>query len=97
MVAQQIALRNPRAVRWLVLGATTPGGRRAETADEEVMAFFHGRAHRPREEAAWASVACNYGRRCATSTPIASPRTSATASPTVQRGGLPGPLMAADS
>ena len=64
MVAQQIALRHPRRVRSLVLGATTPGGRRAKTADEEVMAFFNGREHRPREEAAWASVAYNYGRRC---------------------------------
>ena len=64
MVAQQIALRHPRRVRSLVLGATTPGGRRAKTADEEVMAFFYNRDQRPREEAAWASVAYNYGRRC---------------------------------
>ncbi len=64
MVAQQIALRHPRRVRSLVLGATTPGGRRAKTADEEVMAFFFNRDQRPREEAAWASVAYNYGRRC---------------------------------
>src|SRR3954453_12715203 len=64
MVAQQIALRHPRRVRSLVLGATTPGGRRAETADEEVMSFFYNRAQRPREEAAWASFAYNYGRRC---------------------------------
>ena len=64
MVAQQIALRHPRRVRSLVLGATTPGGRRAKTADEEVMSFFYSRDQRPREEAAWASVAYNYGRRC---------------------------------
>src|SRR3954447_11835920 len=64
MVAQQIALRHPRRVRSLVLGATTPGGRRARLADEEVMAFFTGRGDLPREEAAWASVAYNYGRRC---------------------------------
>jgi pimeloyl-ACP methyl ester carboxylesterase len=64
MVAQQIALRHPRRVRSLVLGATTPGGRHAQSADEEVLAFFYNREHLPREEAAWASVAYNYGRRC---------------------------------
>ena len=64
MVAQQIALRHPRRVRSLVLGATTPGGRRARIADEEVMEFFRGRAQLSREEAAWASVPYNYGRRC---------------------------------
>src|SRR3954451_21170158 len=64
MVAQQIALRHRRRVRSLVLGATMPGGRQAQLADEEVMAFFGGRDERPREEAAWASVAYNYGRRC---------------------------------
>src|SRR3954471_16572367 len=64
MVAQQVALRHPVRVRSLVLGATTPGGRHAKTADEEVMSFFLSRDQRPREEAAWASVAYNYGRRC---------------------------------
>src|SRR3954462_9852405 len=46
MVAQQSALRLPRRVRSLVLGATTPGGRRAKTADEEVMSFFYNRDQR---------------------------------------------------
>src|SRR3954471_19615926 len=44
MVAQQLALRHPRRVSSLVLGATTPGGRRAQLADDEVMAFFHTRS-----------------------------------------------------
>ncbi|WP_053227361.1 alpha/beta fold hydrolase [Solirubrobacter soli] len=64
MVAQQIALRHPRRVRSLVLGATTPGGRKAKLADEEVMNFFSTRGNLSREEAAWASVAYNYSRRC---------------------------------
>src|SRR3954452_208227 len=71
MVAQQLALRHPRRVSSLVgrarsapRAATTQGGRRAKTADEEVMSFFYSRDQRPREEAAWASVAYNYGRRC---------------------------------
>ena len=64
MVAQQRALRHPRRVRSLVLGATTPGGRLARLADDEVMAFFGNRSKLSREEAAWASVVYNYGRRC---------------------------------
>ena len=64
MVAQQIALRHPRRVHSLVLGATTPGGRQAQIADDDVMEFFRGRGQLPREEAAWASVPYNYGRLC---------------------------------
>jgi pimeloyl-ACP methyl ester carboxylesterase len=64
MVAQQIALRHPRRVRSLVLGATMPGGRQARFADEEVQEFFRSRGQLSREEAAWASVPFNYGLRC---------------------------------
>jgi pimeloyl-ACP methyl ester carboxylesterase len=64
MVAQQLALRHPRRVRSLVLGATQPGGRRAVRADGEVLAFFRRRSEMRKEEAAWASVPYNYGEHC---------------------------------
>ena len=63
MVAQQFALRHPRRVRSLVLGATQPGGRRAVHPDAEVLAFFQRRSRMRMEEAAWASVPYNYGPR----------------------------------
>jgi 3-oxoadipate enol-lactonase len=64
MVAQQLALRHPRRVRSLVLGATQPGGRRAVRADDEVLAFFRRRPWMDTKEAAWASVPYNYGAIC---------------------------------
>jgi len=64
MIAQQLALRHPRRVRSLVLGATQPGGRRAVRPDDDVLAFFRRRSKMGKEEAAWASVAYNYGPRC---------------------------------
>ena len=63
MVAQQVALRHPRRVRSLVLGATHPGGRRVVAPEPEVLAFFRRRARLPSEQAAWASVPYNYGPR----------------------------------
>jgi pimeloyl-ACP methyl ester carboxylesterase len=64
MVAQQLALRHPRRVRSLVLGATQAGGRRAVPADADVLAFFRRRPGMPHEQAAWQSVEFNYGPRC---------------------------------
>jgi pimeloyl-ACP methyl ester carboxylesterase len=66
MVAQQMALRHPRRVRGLVLGATHPGGRRVARPEDEVVAFFRRRLRMQSEEAAWASVPYNYGERCRT-------------------------------
>jgi pimeloyl-ACP methyl ester carboxylesterase len=64
MVAQQLALRHPRRLRSLVLGATHPGGPRAVAPDQEVLDFFRRRPDLPQEEAAWASVPYNYGPLC---------------------------------
>ena len=64
MVAQQLALRHPRRVESLVLGATHPGGPRAVSPEAEVLDFFRRRPELPPEEAAWASVPYNYGPVC---------------------------------
>jgi 3-oxoadipate enol-lactonase len=61
MIAQEVALRHPDRVAGLVLGATTPGGERAEHASEATVAFFRRRGEMPAEEAVWASVPYNYG------------------------------------
>ena len=63
MIAQQIALRHPRRVRRLVLGATTPGGAHAAPLGDDVVQFFFRRREMPAEEAVWASVPYNYGPR----------------------------------
>src|SRR5205085_1853353 len=64
LVAQQVALRHPQRVRSLVLGATHPGGRRAEPPAREVLAFLRRRPVLPAREAAWAFVPYNYAARC---------------------------------
>ena len=63
MVAQQLALRHPKRVRRLILGATQAGGRRAAVAEPEVMAFFQRRSELPPDESAWASVPYNYSAK----------------------------------
>jgi pimeloyl-ACP methyl ester carboxylesterase len=63
MVAQQLALRYPKRVAAVVLGATQPGGRRAVRADDDVLSFFQRRSALPADESAWGSVAYNYSPR----------------------------------
>jgi 3-oxoadipate enol-lactonase len=61
MIAQELTLRHPSRVRSLVLGATTPGGDRAVSAEPAIQDFLHLRAQMRAEEAVWASVPINYG------------------------------------
>jgi len=63
MIAQELALRHPERVDRLVLGATTPGGRVAISADAATLAFFQRRGQMPADEAVWASVPYNYAAR----------------------------------
>ena len=58
MIAQELALR-PARVRRLVLGATTPGGRRHELPDAR-WSVSSAPAEMPTEEAVWAAVPYNY-------------------------------------
>jgi pimeloyl-ACP methyl ester carboxylesterase len=61
MVAQEIALRYPRRVEALVLGATTTGGPGAVLADPQPLTFFVRVGAMAPEEAEWAAVPYNYG------------------------------------
>jgi pimeloyl-ACP methyl ester carboxylesterase len=69
MVAQQLALRHPRRVGSLVLGATSPGGPRSVRPDAEVLDFISRRLRMRSDEAARASVPFNYGPRCRSAHP----------------------------
>jgi pimeloyl-ACP methyl ester carboxylesterase len=63
MVAQEVALRYPRRVEALVLGATTAGGPGAILADPQSLTFFVRVGAMAPEEAEWAAVPYNYGLR----------------------------------
>jgi len=63
MIAQEVALRHPRRVAALVLGATTAGGERHVPAAPEIVAFLELRARMTAEHAVWASVPINYAQR----------------------------------
>jgi pimeloyl-ACP methyl ester carboxylesterase len=63
MVAQEVALRYPRRVEALVLGATTAGGPGAILADPQPLTFFVRVGAMAPEEAEWAAVPYNYGLR----------------------------------
>ena len=60
MVAQQLALRHPRRVSSLVLGATQAGGPRAVRPEDEVVEFVRRRPDLSQR----AAVPYNYGPRC---------------------------------
>src|SRR5262245_32086369 len=62
IIAQQLTIRHPERVRALVLGASTPGGRRHELPEREVLNFIQRRATMTAEEAVWASVPYSYSR-----------------------------------
>jgi 3-oxoadipate enol-lactonase len=62
MIAQELVLRYPHRVRSLVLGASTPGGRRHELPDDATLEFLRRRSSMPAEEAVWASVPYIYGK-----------------------------------
>lgn len=61
MVAQEVALRYPRRVGALVLGATTAGGPGTILADPQSLTFFVRVGAMAPEEAEWAAVPYNYG------------------------------------
>jgi pimeloyl-ACP methyl ester carboxylesterase len=63
IIAQQLTIRHPERVRRLVLGASTPGGRRHELPEREVLNFIQRRATMSAEEAVWAAVPFSYGRQ----------------------------------
>jgi 3-oxoadipate enol-lactonase len=63
MVAQEIALRHPRRVEALVLGATTTGGPGAILPEAQPLTFFVRVGSMAPEEAEWAAVPYNYGLR----------------------------------
>jgi 3-oxoadipate enol-lactonase len=60
LIAQELALRHPEAVRSLVLAATSAGGDAYVPPDEDAQEFIRRRTDMPADEGLWAAVPYNY-------------------------------------
>ena len=60
LIAQELALRHPEAVRSLVLAATSAGGEARVPPDDDAQEFIRRRADMPVDEGLWAAVPYTY-------------------------------------